>query len=120
MNIQTFKESFKQSKNYILLNNAGLSATSLPAVTAVHNWIDRFAEDGDRCFFEVMTEVDRTRESLARFLGAEKKTTAFFSTTAAALSQVALGIPLSSGDEVMVWDQEYPSNFYPWKVAADR
>jgi selenocysteine lyase/cysteine desulfurase len=27
---------------------------------------------------------------------------------------------LRPGDEILLWDQEYPSHLYPWKTAADR
>jgi selenocysteine lyase/cysteine desulfurase len=43
-----------------------------------------------------------------------------FHTCAAALSQVALGLTLQPGDELVLWDQEYPSNAYPWHEAARR
>ncbi|MFN7729134.1 MAG: aminotransferase class V-fold PLP-dependent enzyme [Bdellovibrio sp.] len=57
---------------------------------------------------------------LARFIGADTSEVAFFQTTAAALSQAAMGIPLASGDEILTWDQEYPSNFYPWRMPAEK
>lgn len=64
------------------------------------------------------TEV--TRRKLAHFIGADGDEVSFFQTTASALSQVALGLTLSPSDEILIWDQEYPSNFYPWNRAAEK
>ena len=64
------------------------------------------------------TEV--VRQKLAAFIGADTSEVAFFQTAASALSQAALAIPLEAGDEILTWDQEYPSNFYPWRLAAER
>jgi selenocysteine lyase/cysteine desulfurase len=64
--------------------------------------------------------VEVTRKNLAGFIGAEADEVSFFQTTASALSQAALSIPLKEGDEILTWDQEYPSNFYPWRIAAER
>src|SRR4051812_27349932 len=105
--IKKFKDSFTSSAKFVHLNNAGMSPTSLPARIAVESWIARFFDEGDRCAPEAYVETEATRVALADFLGATKNETAFFSTTGAALSQVALGSPLASGDEIIVWDQEY-------------
>jgi len=43
----------------------------------------------------------------------------FFQTAAVAISQVAFGLPLAAGDEIVRPDQEYPSNAYPWHRAAE-
>ncbi len=64
--------------------------------------------------------TDVVRGELARFLGAHVDEVAYFQTTASALSQAAFGLPLLPGDEVLTWDQEYPSNFYPWREACSR
>ena len=69
---------------------------------------------------EGWAQTEVTRKKLAAFLGATPDETALLQTTATAISQAAFGIPLSHGDEVLTWDQEYPSNFYPWRDACKR
>jgi len=60
------------------------------------------------------------RSRIARFLGADPTELAFVPNVATALSQAALGFPLTPRDEVVTIDQEYSSSFYPWKVACER
>lgn len=119
MTIDQFKTHFHQSK-FIHLNNSGQALIpDLNRDLAVH-WIDRFYKEAAFCAIEGWNQTDVTRNRLADFIGAAADEVSFFQTTASALSQVALGLPLKAGDEILTWDQEYPSNYYPWRVAADR
>lgn len=120
MKISEFKSHFYYSLERCNLNNAGQAL--IPDVnqkTAIE-WIDRFYREGAACSVVGWDETDGVRAKLARFLGADSNQLAFFQTTASALSQAAFGIPLKKDDEILTWDQEYPSNFYPWRLAAER
>jgi selenocysteine lyase/cysteine desulfurase len=103
----------------VLLNAAGVSPMCRPARAA----IERAAREFARGFFaldELFAEYGRARATYARLCGATPHDVAMFHTCAAALSQVALGLSLAPGDELVLWDQEYPSNAYPWHEAARR
>jgi len=53
-------------------------------------------------------------------IGCTADDVAFFQTCASALTQVAFGLPLRAGDQIVRLAQEYPSNAYPWHRAAER
>lgn len=89
-------------------------------VDKTREWFERFYSEASFCAPEGWEMVETTRRNLANFLGANTEEVAFFQTTASALSQAALSIPLKAGDEILTWDQEYPSNFYPWRIAAEK
>lgn len=118
--MQNFKSNFFQNPTFRNLNNAGQGSVSLPFKNAVTHWLTRFYEEGSHSMAQCWEEVESARSKTAKFLGAQSDELAFFQTTASALSQAALGIPLQSGDEVLTWDQEYPSNFYPWRIACEK
>lgn len=120
MTIDEFKNLFAHSPKRLFFNNAGIAQIPKPALDALLECGERFYQDGAFTIPELVTWLERTREDLSRLLGALPGQTGLFSSTAAAISQVALGFPFSAGDEILTWDQEYPSNFYPWKVAAER
>jgi selenocysteine lyase/cysteine desulfurase len=61
-----------------------------------------------------------TRVLAARLLGAHAEEVAFVGPTSLALSYVASGWPLSPGDNVVVYFDDYPSNVYPWMALAER
>lgn len=83
-------------------------------------WFNRFYSEAANCAQEGWNEVEVTRRHLAAFTGSDIDEVAFFQTTASALSQAALSIPFKPRDEILTWDQEYPSNFYPWRIAAEK
>ena len=122
--ISEFKSAFVASAQsvgkFIHANNAGVAPLSQPAARAVKLWTDRFAEEGIHAIPDAINETERTRERLAQTLGASPQEIAFFQSAAGAISQVAFGLDLKPGDEIVIWDQEYPSNFHPWRVVAER
>ncbi|MEK7356944.1 MAG: aminotransferase class V-fold PLP-dependent enzyme [Bdellovibrionota bacterium] len=118
--IERFRAAFAKPEGLIHANNAGVAPISLPAANAVKFWTDRFSKEGMHAAFPAIEETERTRVRLAKILGAKTEEVAFFQSAAGAISQVALGLKLEAGDEIVVWDQEYPSNFHPWRIAAER
>ena len=120
MQINEFKKQFNQNSPYIHLNNSGQAP--IPDVNRLKalEWLNRFYSEGALCSGAGWNEVESVRGQLAQFIGAQTEEIAFFQTTAAALSQAALSLPLSPGDQILTWQQEYPSNFYPWRLAAER
>jgi selenocysteine lyase/cysteine desulfurase len=120
MDLAQFKNQFFHSLARIQLNNAGKSPLPLVTLQTLNACNEIFYREGAAGYFDILSRVEKTREALAKFTGASVEQTAFFPSTAAAISQVALGFRFQPGDEILTWDQEYPSSFYPWKVAAER
>jgi cysteine desulfurase/selenocysteine lyase len=119
-NLEIFRNSFDRSAAFIHLNNAGVAPMSKPAAQAVTDTLARLVSEGYHCVPELWAQVEATRQKLARLLNSEADEIAFFQSAAAAISQVALGLDLKQGDEILTWDQEYPSNFYPWRAAVEK
>lgn len=118
--LQIYKSAFAFGDDAIHLNNAGVAPWPKQTTAAVRAWAERLGAGGAHAVPEGYAESENTRSRLGSVLGASAGQVAFFQTCASAISQVAFGLRFSPGDEIVVWDQEYPSNFYPWKVAAER
>lgn len=118
--IVALKKSFASEKGLIHLNNAGLAPSSREAYNSVLHWMERFRAEGMHCNDAYLEAVDVARTQLSQLLNCESGEIAFFQSTAGGISQIAFGLKLNRGDEVLTWDQEYPSNLYPWKAACDR
>lgn len=101
------------------LNNAGV-APLLPRGEAAARAVLEHMLEGSHEVLEVFAIHDRARATLAKLVGAPRDDLAFFSSCSAAISQAAFGMRLEAGDEIVVPDQEYPSNAYPWHRAAQR
>ncbi|MGZ3691526.1 MAG: aminotransferase class V-fold PLP-dependent enzyme [Pseudobdellovibrio sp.] len=120
MSLNFFKDQFNQNSKYIHFNNSGQAPIPLAYKNKVIEWIERFYSEAAFASVEGWEKVDETRHLLAQFLGADASEVSFFQTTASALSQAAFSIPLKRGEQILTWDQEYPSNFYPWRIAAEK
>jgi cysteine desulfurase / selenocysteine lyase len=120
MNLNQLKSQFHYSPEHCNFNNAGQAQIPDVYKNTLQQWLERMYREGGLMSISGWIEVEKAREKLAQFLGADAEETSIQLTTASALSQAAFGIPLNAGDEILTWDQEYPSNFYPWRIAAER
>jgi cysteine desulfurase / selenocysteine lyase len=120
MTIDQFKKQFYSGSEFIHLNNSGQALIPDVYRKKAIFWLEKLYSEGALCAVEGWGQTDEVRKKLAHFLGAESSEVSFFTTTSSAISQAALGIPLKSGDEILTWQQEYPSNFYPWRVGAEK
>jgi selenocysteine lyase/cysteine desulfurase len=101
-------------------NNAGVAPTTRAARTAAIQCAEQMALGGMERVNALLAAYSGTREVFADLVGCPRQNLGMMQTCAAAISQAAFGIPLKAGDEILRWDQEYPSNAYPWHAAAER
>lgn len=107
------------STDKLHFNNAGVSPMTVRARDAGVRTFERML-DGSLAIGALLKDYEAARATFARLVGAAPEDTSFFQTCAATISQVALGMKLAAGDEIVLVDQEYPSNAYPWHRAAER
>jgi selenocysteine lyase/cysteine desulfurase len=98
-----------------LHNHAGTSPLSSRVVAAMQEHL-RQRSEGMLETYPIDTEmVRRLRESVRALINAEDaKRIAFQPNTSDALNIVAAGIPWKTGDRVLLNDQEFPANVYPY------
>lgn len=121
MTLKEFKAHFYiRPEEVIHFNNSGQAPIPDVAKEMIYQWTERFYKEGALCAMDGWRKTEEVRAKLAHFLGCDISELSFFPTTASALSQAAFGIDFKKGDEILIWDQEYPSNFYPWRMAAEQ
>jgi selenocysteine lyase/cysteine desulfurase len=122
--ITFFRNQFTSSScrefDLVHLNNAGQTPICQPALGTIEKWARRFYEEGAHVYPALVKEMTVARAEIAAFLGCHAEEIAFFQSAAGAISQVAFGFDFKPGDEIIVWEQEYPTNLYPWNEAARR
>jgi cysteine desulfurase/selenocysteine lyase len=62
----------------------------------------------------------RSRELVARLIGAAPETIALAVNTSFGINLAAFALPLKAGDVVLTPDLEFPANVYPWMALAQR
>jgi selenocysteine lyase/cysteine desulfurase len=115
------KEQFTIRPGIILLNAANLC----PSPHMVRDRVFRLTEDLDgdvsfqnRAKFNALLE--ESRRKLAAFMGASEDEIAIVRNTSEANNFVVNGLGLKAGDEVVVFDQNHPTNNVAWEVRAAR
>ncbi len=91
-------------------------------VTAAHaryaGELDHSLSSATRKRIEAYKEDARSR--VAALLGVSADEIAIVRNTSEANNVIVQGMPLGEGDEVVLWDQNHPSNMVAWEVQADR
>lgn len=82
------------------------------------NKLDRDLSTPNRRRIEAMKET--ARAAIAELLGTSADELAIVRNTSEANNVIVSGLPLVAGDEVLLWDQNHPSNSTAWDVRASR
>ncbi|MDZ7668075.1 MAG: aminotransferase class V-fold PLP-dependent enzyme [Gammaproteobacteria bacterium] len=101
------------------------AANLCPMPSAISAAVERYSRELDRDMsapnrrrIEAMKET--ARSGIAGQLGTAGDEIAIVRNTSEANSIVVQGLALRSGDEVLLWDQNHPSNALAWEVRAAR
>ena len=101
------------------------AANLCPAPRAVADRVEELSRDIDRdCSFNNRAKfggmLEESRAQVAAQLGVTPDEIALVRNTSEANNTVNAGVPLSPGDEVVLWDQNHPTNNVAWDVRAAR
>ena len=115
------REQFAFRDEKVPMNAANLC----PAPRVVAERITDLTRDIDLdCSFQnrdrFPTILERAREKVARQLGASADEIAFVRNTSEANNTINNGLSLNSGDEILLWDQNHPTNNVAWEVRSKR
>ena len=92
-----------------------------PAADAVRAFLDRETRPWTLRWEEDFLGIPRAvRRAAASVLGARATDISLVPTTSAGLATVARGMPLDSGDEILLPLGEFPANAWPWRALSAR
>ncbi len=115
------KEQFSIAPGLILMNAANLCPSPYPVQEAVFRHtrdVNRDASFQNRGKFGALKE--EARQALADYVGASPSEIAITRNTSEGNNSVVNGLDLGPGDEVVLWDQNHPTNNVSWDVRARR
>ncbi len=104
---------FPVARKKIFLAHAGVCPLPARVAWAMQAYLDQ-AQTGDQEKTFYAARVLETRQLAARLLGCSADEIALVGPTSVGLSLVANGLPWKSGDEVICYLDDYPSNVYAW------
>ena len=115
------KRQFPLEPGLILMNAANLCPSPFPVQETVFRLtrdVDADASFQNRDKFGDLHEASRS--ALARYLGASPDEIAITRNTSESNNTILNGLSLGPGDEVVLWDQNHPTNNISWDVRAER
>ena len=105
---------FPITQHAVYLNHAAVSPPPKTTIEAVESQLRDVHENGSLNYLDWLEVKRRTRDSLTQLLNARPEQVAFMRNTSDALSTVANGLKWKTGDNIVTFRREFPSNIYPW------
>jgi selenocysteine lyase/cysteine desulfurase len=116
-----FPDEFQHAAELCYLNHAAVAPWPRRSAVAVQKFAEENVTLGARDYPAWMAVEQRLRERLMRLLNAPSvDDIALVKNTSEALSFVAFGLAWNSGDQIIISDEEFPSNRIVWEALADQ
>ncbi len=115
-----FRRQMPVADRWAYFDHAAVAPTSGPARGAIARWAEDATLNGDAFHSGWTKQIEQLRGRAAALIGARTEEIALIPTTTAGVSLVAEGFPWQPGDNVVLPDNEFPSNQYPWMHLAGR
>jgi selenocysteine lyase/cysteine desulfurase len=123
-NFLTFPQAqaqFPQAEETYYLNHAAVSPWPLRSEQALSNFAKENVLTGAQKYLQWLKVEERLRDQLAQLIGITSSSEiALAKNTSEALSIIAYGIDWQEGDEVIISNQEFPSNRIVWQSLASK
>jgi cysteine desulfurase/selenocysteine lyase len=113
------QHEFPVTREKIFLAHAGVCALPRRVTEAITTYA-RDCGGGDQEEMFPAARMLRTRQLASQMLQATPEEIAFVGPTSLGLSYVAQGLKYRRHDNVLVYQDDYPSNVYPWMQLADK
>lgn len=121
MNWERVYHNFPVNSELVWLNNCGVAPPGGHILRAMADFFDDYARRCILCESETYPAVKaRIKAILAGLLGCAADELALVHNTAEGINFISHGLPLEAGDEVILLENEYPSNVYPWRHLESR
>jgi len=118
---QAVKGMFEVPDHMIMMNAANLCPSPKPInerVYALNKELEANVSFQYRAVFA--QERARALEALAKFIGAAKEEIGITRNTSESNCTIVNGLDFKAGDEIIIWEQNHPSNSISWEKRAKR
>jgi selenocysteine lyase/cysteine desulfurase len=109
-----YRQEFPVTKNLIYLNHAAVAPLPRRSAVAMQTWAQEALDLGSLHYERWMDTYEQVRVAAAKLIGADRSEIALVKNTSEGISMVAQGIDWRTGDRVVAFREEFPSNYYPW------
>ncbi len=111
------RNEFPVVREKVFLAHAGVCSLPRRAAEAITDYT-RLASEHDQEEVYALEKITQARHAAARLLNACPEEIALVGPTSLALSFIASGLRWRKGDNILIYQDDYPSNVYPWMALA--
>ncbi len=112
--LERYRREFPATQRYIYLDHSGVAPTALRVMNAIEAFLAQSAGGGAFHYPAWSQRIVDIRRTAAKLVNADPDEIAFVRSTSHGLSLVAEGLDWKTGDNVIVYEKEFPANIYPW------
>lgn len=117
---QRFRDSMPVARRWAFFDHAACSPLTGPAHDAMARWLAEATEQGGTAWLGWDRRLHEVRHRAAAMLGATPEEIAMVRSTTEGINIVAEGFLWKEGDNVVIPDNEFPTNQYAWMNLASR
>src|SRR5487761_353558 len=115
-----FRRLMPRARRWAYFDHAAVAPLTVAAQAALTVWAAELAEQGAVDWPRWAAELEHVRRRAAELLHADTAEIALIHNTTEGINLVAEGFQWQPGDNVVMFDDEFPSNVYPWLNLASR
>ncbi|MBV9972529.1 MAG: aminotransferase class V-fold PLP-dependent enzyme [Candidatus Eremiobacteraeota bacterium] len=119
MNTPLERALFPVTKNFNYLNHAAVGILPAPTRDALVEFVEQHSTAGILGVYRYDVAMPDYRAIIADYIGADADEIAVLRNTADGANTIAAGLRWRAGDEIVLGDNEFPSNAYPWLACRD-
>lgn len=109
-----YRDEFPVTRELIYLNHAAVAPLCRPAADAMKQLADDASHYGSLHYDKWLEAYSGLRRAAAKLINASPAEIAIVKNTSEGIATVAQGFKWNPGDRVIVFDEEFPANYYPW------
>ncbi len=112
---EEYEAQFPVRRNIVYLNHAGVSPLCRPAAEAMKQLADECLDFGSWYYERWLRAYERLRAAAAQLINASASEIAIVKNTSEGIATIANGLTWRPGDRIVAFEEEFPSNWLPWK-----
>lgn len=116
---ENLRQLFPITRKWIYLNHASCSPPPSTAIEAMNAQLRDVQMNGSLNYKNWVRTKENCRRLTAQLINARPEQIAFMRNTSDALSSVANGLKWQMGENIVTFQNEFPSNVYPWRRIRD-
>jgi len=114
MSFAAYRKFFPITKTDIYLNHAAVSPFSTNVVEAIQNLLKKRSSDLIEVYPLAVEEKVKLKKNLAELIDGEEDNIAIIGNTSEGFNWLVQGLEWNKGDRVLLVENEFPSNVYPF------